>query len=103
MVRRLKKLGLEHAQRDATTMLWQSQMKMLEDYIPDSKLEDDIILHKSDLIICVQEISPKDVYNPRTSDMLYQSGVSGQTSGVFKEHIHLKRLAIQTYMDMQHH
>ena len=48
----LTELSFEHAKRDANTMLWQAQMKRLEEYVPESGLDDDVLFYGGNMFVC---------------------------------------------------
>ena len=86
-------MAVEHEQRDVATMLWQSQMNLLQKYVPEQGLDDDVILYGGDLYICEQGLSdePQSPANP-----------AKPASGIFRETMTLQFIDLSKAMDMQH-
>lgn len=76
-------------------MLWQSQMNMMQKYIPEKHFEDDVIFLGGDLVLCEQDIVMDDL-NGDAAHAHHSNGV------IFRETLSLQLIELGKAMDMQH-
>lgn len=77
-------------------------MKHLSRYIPESKLDDDLIFHAGDILICEMEQNP----------LPHEIGMKGkdnmrdysyfEDNGFYYEYLNLLRIKLGKVMDLQH-
>lgn len=79
---------------------------MLADYVPDSKLADDMIFHAGDILICEQHQEPEPHligYKAKGTNKKNGSASSSffDENGYFIEHLNLIRIELASVLDLQ--